>query len=267
MTGWERALGHQQVDFAVRLVFSLALLVLHDAPLFVHLRGVDDAEQMAHAVRFHPQRYIKRSGGDVLEVIGAIVVRGAVLIRRANALEGLEVVVVEVLAAVEHQVLEQMREPRAPGPLVLGAHMVPDVDGDDRRLVVLVDEQRQPVFQHEALIRDGDRRRSGRPRGGPPRGGSRRALGGSRCWQGRGEPERHGQKRYAGHGNLLKKADGGLNRVRRYYIRRAWLPSRNPNSGKSAPTRRGKSPKRHASRNGPRRVSCAISSSASCGWT
>ena len=176
MTGWERALGHQQVDFAVRLVFSLALLVLHDAPLLVHLRGVDDAEQMAHAVRFHPQRDIKRSGGDVLEVIGAIVVRGAVLIRRANALEGLEVVVVEVLAAVEHQVLEEMREPRPARPLVLRAHVVPDVHGNDGCLVILMDQQRQPVFQCEPLIGDRDGRRLGGSGTGPC--GSGGALGG-----------------------------------------------------------------------------------------
>src|SRR5437667_1488745 len=90
-----------------------------------------------------------------------------------------------------------------------------------------MDQQRQAVFQHNALIRNRDGRRlSGarralalrlRPRGprgprGPrPRRGPRRALGGSRCGQRRGEPQCQGDKRYAGHGNLLMKADGGLN--------------------------------------------------------
>ena len=156
MAGRERALGHQQVDLAVGLVFPLPFLILHDAPLFVHLRGVDDAEQVTHAVRFHPQRDVERAGGDILEVIGPVVIRGAVLVGRADALEWLEVIVVEVLAAVEHQVLEEMREPGASRLLVLGAHVVPDVHGNNGRLVVFVHEQRQPIFQHEPLIRNGD---------------------------------------------------------------------------------------------------------------
>src|SRR6266436_2004577 len=214
MAGRIGALGHQHVDLAVGLVLTLPFFVLHHPALFGELRGVDRAEQMPHAVRFHPQRDVERGGGHVLEVVGAIVVGGAVLIGRADALERLEIVVVEMLAAVEHQVLEQVREPRAPGPLVLGAHMVPDVDGDDRRLVVLVDEQRQTVFQHETLIRDGDGRGCGRargPLGTRPRGGPGRTLRGSRRRQRRREPQSQGDKGYAGHGILLLKADGGLN--------------------------------------------------------
>src|SRR5262245_43297097 len=54
--------------------------------------------------------------------------------------------------------LEQVREARLAGLLVLRADVIPDVDGDDRRLVVLVDEQRQPVLERELLVgnvRDG----------------------------------------------------------------------------------------------------------------
>src|SRR6267378_3621795 len=214
MSGRIRALGHQVVDLAVGLILALPLFVLHDAALFVDLRGVDRAEQMAHAVRFHPQRHVERVGGHVLEIVGAVFVGGAVLIGRADALERLEIVVIEVLAAVEHQMLEQVREPRAAGPLVLRAHVVPDVHGDDRRLVVLVDQQRQTVFQHETLIRNGDGRGCGRsrgPLGARPRSGPRRTLSGSRRRQRRGEAQREGDKGYAGHGILLIKADGGLN--------------------------------------------------------
>src|SRR3989449_401037 len=127
-----------------------------------------------------------------------------------------------MLAAVEHQVLEQMRESRPAGPLVLRAHVIPDVHGDDRRLVILMNEQRQAVFQHKALIRDRDGRRlrGARPALGPrPRRGPRRALGGSRCGQRRGEPQRQGNKRYAGHGILLMKADGGLNALKILHLR------------------------------------------------
>ena len=191
MTRRVRALRHQEIDFPVGLILPLPFLVLHDAALLVHLRRIDHPEQVAHPVRFHPQRDVERAGRDVFEIVGAVVVGRAVLVRRADALERLEVVVVEVLAAVEHQMLEQMREPRAAGLLILGTHVVPDVHGDDGRLVVLVHQQRQAVFQNEPLVRDRNwRRRCGcdaSPRGanGPP------TLGGHR--RRRREPQQQGQ--------------------------------------------------------------------------
>ena len=198
MTRRVGALRHQEVDFPVWLILALPFLVLHDATLLVHFCGVDHAEQMAHPVRFHPQRDVERGGRNVLEIVGAVVVGRAVLVGRTDALERLEVVVVEVFAAVEHQMLEQMREPRATGLLVLGADVIPDVHGDDGRLVVLVHQQRQAVLQYEPLIRDGNgRRRCGvdaGPRGahGPP------TLGGHR--RRRREPQQQGQQRYTRHG-------------------------------------------------------------------
>src|SRR3546814_4971306 len=49
---------------------------------------------------------------------------------------------VVVLAALEHQVLEQVCEAGAAGLLVLAADVVPDVDRDDRRLAVRSEERR-----------------------------------------------------------------------------------------------------------------------------
>ncbi|MNE56842.1 hypothetical protein D3C80_1517780 [compost metagenome] len=43
---------------------------------------------------------------------------------------------------------EQVGEARTAGRLVLGPHVIPDVDRHDRRLVVLVDDQGQTVRQH-----------------------------------------------------------------------------------------------------------------------
>ena len=149
---------HQLVDAAVGLVLALPLLVLHDAALLVELRLVDGAEQVPHAVRLHPEHGVEGAQRHVLEVVGAVFVRGAVEVGGADPLEHLEVVVVEVLAAVEHQVLEEVREAGLAGLLVLRAHVVPDVHRHDRRLVVLVHDQRQAVAEHELLVGDvGDR--------------------------------------------------------------------------------------------------------------
>src|SRR5690606_18037372 len=93
-----------------------------------------------------------------LEVVGAVGVGGAVHVGGTGLLEGFEVLARVVLRAVEHQVLEQVREAAAAGRLVLAAHAVPDVDRDDRRLVVLVHDHRQAVGQGELLVGDLDLR-------------------------------------------------------------------------------------------------------------
>ena len=66
---------------------------------------------------------------------------------------------VDVLAAAEHQVLEQVGEAGAPARLVLRADAVIDRHADDRRLAVGVDDGRQPVGQGEGLVGDVDLRR------------------------------------------------------------------------------------------------------------
>jgi hypothetical protein len=136
----------------VGLVVALALLVLDDAPLLVELLLLDRAEQMPHAVRLHPQRNVERGGRHVLEVVRPIVRRGAVEIGGADPLHRLEVILVVVLRSVEHQVLEQVGEAGLAGLFVLGPDVIPDVHGDDGRLVVLVHQQGQAVVEHEFLI-------------------------------------------------------------------------------------------------------------------
>ena len=61
-----------------------------------------------------------------------------------------------MLAAAKHQVFEQMCEPGFAGLLILGANVVPEVDGHDRRLMVLMHDQSQSVVEHEFLVRDID---------------------------------------------------------------------------------------------------------------
>ena len=114
--------------------------------------------------------------------------------------------------------LEQVRESGAAGALVLRADVVPDVHRHDGRLMILVHQQREAVLQHEALVRDDDRRRRGDAGGARGAGRTRRALGRPRAGTGDGagrllsrsgtgqtgdEPERERNKRDAGHGDLL----------------------------------------------------------------
>ncbi len=104
---------------AARLVVALALFVLHDAALVIELLLRHCAQQIAHAVAFQPQRAFQRGAGDGLEVVGAVEIGRAVVIGRAHFLQVLEIVVRRVLAAVEHQMLEQMGKPGLAFGLVL----------------------------------------------------------------------------------------------------------------------------------------------------
>ena len=164
MARWKRVLRDQVVGLAIGLVLALPLFVLHHSALFVEFRLGDGAGEVAHAVGFHPQHRVQRRGGHVLEVVGAVVAGGSVQIGCAQFFEHLEIVGIEVLAAVEHQVLEQVREPGLAALLVLRPDVVPDVDRHDGSFVVLVDDDREPVREHELHIRDVNRhvlRRSG----------------------------------------------------------------------------------------------------------
>ncbi len=135
-------------------VLALALLVLHHAALRIQFLLPDRAEQVAHAVRFHPQRQVQGGGRHGLEVVGAVGPGGAVHVVSADFLERLEIAALVVFRAGEHQVFEQVGEAGLAGRLVAGADVVPDAHRHHRRLVVLVHHHGQAVGQGEAGVGD-----------------------------------------------------------------------------------------------------------------
>ena len=102
---------------------------------------------MAHAVGLHPQRHVQSRFGNILEIVCAIEIGCAIHIGSTNQLKRLEVFVVVVFGAIEHQVFEQMRKPGFAGFLVFRADVIPDVDSHDRCLGVFVDDQAQTVIE------------------------------------------------------------------------------------------------------------------------
>src|SRR5262249_22227782 len=127
---------------AVGLIVALALLVLNDAALRGQNLLVEVIKQMAHALALQHENHIEGAGRYGLEEIRAVIVRGAVEIGRADRLHLLEPALLVAVLAPKHQVLEEVREPSAAGRLVLRADVVPDVDGNDWRFVVLVNDNR-----------------------------------------------------------------------------------------------------------------------------
>ena len=124
----------------------LTPLVEHDVPLVRELRVGQRRQQVAHAIGFHPQRELERVRRHDLPVVRAVGV-GRSVQRAARALQRREVARVVMLRSFEHQVLEEMREPGAPGLLVLRPDVIPDVDGDDRAGAVLVQQHVEAVRQ------------------------------------------------------------------------------------------------------------------------
>ena len=137
---------------AVRLVFTLAFFVLYHAALQVKLLLVQHAQQMAHAVALGKQRVVQHGCGHVFKIVCAIVVGGAVQVGGANALHGVDVGIVEVFAAAEHQVLKQVSEAGLARLLILRSHVVPGIHRHNGGLVVFVYQHRQAIFEHELCV-------------------------------------------------------------------------------------------------------------------
>ena len=147
---------HRQAVRPVLVV--LPALVQHHVPLRLEALAGQRRQQVGHAIRFHPQRQIDGVGRDHFPVVGAIGVGRAVQLA-AGGLERREVARVVMGRALEHQVLEEVREPGAPRLLVLRPDVVPEVHRDDRHVVVLVHDDVEPVGERAFRVGQVDDRR------------------------------------------------------------------------------------------------------------
>jgi hypothetical protein len=82
-----------------------------------------------------------------LKIIGPIKICRAIHVGGADQFEWLEVLVIVIFGTVEHQMFEQVCETGFPAFLVFGANVIPDIDRDNRRFVVFVDNQAQSVIE------------------------------------------------------------------------------------------------------------------------
>jgi len=137
-----------------RVLVALAALVAHHLALVVELCLVEHREQVAHPVRLHEQRQRELVGGHRLEVVGAVGVGGAVD-AGADGLQGREVLAGAVVAALEHQVLKQVRKAGEPLGLVFGSHMVPELHVHDGGGAVGGGDDVEAVVEGVALVRNG----------------------------------------------------------------------------------------------------------------
>ena len=136
---------HRHRRQAVRTVLVvLPPLVQHHVALVDELLLRQRRQQEAHTVRFHPQREFERAGGHDFPIVRPISVGRAVQ-RRPCRLQRLKEAAVVVLRPFEHQMLEQMREARVTGTLVLRSDVIPDVDRDDGTPVRFVQQHVEAI--------------------------------------------------------------------------------------------------------------------------
>ena len=133
---------------AVGAVFvRLPPLVLHDLALVVELLPGDTRLEEPHAVGLEPQAEIQLVRGQGLEVVGAVEPRRPVE-RAAGILNELEVVLARhMLGPLEEEMLEEVRETGPAGALVFRSHVVHDVNGDERRGPVGLQDDPKPVVE------------------------------------------------------------------------------------------------------------------------
>ena len=136
---------------AVRLVLDAHPPLFLDHLALATERFVVDA-QRRHPIRFEPERQRQVVGRQRLPEDGLVFGRVGVA-ATADAGDDRRVRIrLHVLRALEHHVLEEMREPGAAGTLVLRSDVIPDRDVHDWRRVILGQDHAEPVRQRRDLI-------------------------------------------------------------------------------------------------------------------
>ncbi len=110
--------------------------------------------ERAHAVGFEPEDALERIRGNGFEIVGDVVVRGAVE-QAARRIDQADVFHFPgILRALEHHVLEKMREAAAAARLEAKADLVIDADRDDGGGMVRRDDHAKAVGERGVLDRD-----------------------------------------------------------------------------------------------------------------
>ena len=159
-----------ELEFGGRIglvLVALAPLFQHRLALGLPVRGVD--LEVREALRLQPQRQLQRWLGHDLVEVRAIRRRVGVE-HRADGFQILEMLhLSDLVGALEHHVLEEVRQPGQAGLLVARADIDHEADGDQRRgavglhhdahaVVERKARQLQRFWQRPRLLRRGSRR-------------------------------------------------------------------------------------------------------------
>src|SRR5690349_14164229 len=112
------AVTNEFLHQTVRLVFSLPLFVLHYAALLIEAFLRNGSSEMPHSITLQPKQNIQGIFGSIFEIIRPVFAGRAIRLRRTYLIQRLEIIVVEILAPIKHEVLKQVRETGPAWPFV-----------------------------------------------------------------------------------------------------------------------------------------------------
>ena len=143
------------VGLPVRPVLvALPPLVLDHVALRVDGLRRHRVEQVSHSIRFEKQRQLDGVRRHVDPVVRPIVGRRSVVVAARGLQPLVELSRLHMTGSHEHQVLEQVGEAGAAGPLARRSDVVPHVHGDKRHAVILVQDDAQSVGQSRLTVRN-----------------------------------------------------------------------------------------------------------------
>ncbi len=98
------------VDPPIRLVVTLAFLILDNAYLVIEFFLRDGTQEVPHSIRLKPKYQIQCRRGHGLEVIGSIQPGRSIQPGSTDLLHRLKPFTVIIFTTVEHKMFKQMRE-------------------------------------------------------------------------------------------------------------------------------------------------------------
>src|SRR5438445_6093038 len=135
---------------------GLPALITHHVALIRQLIDIQRADEISHAVAFQPKSQFQLIRGNRLVIIRSIEIRRSVNVCRARPFEVREVrLSSDMLLALEHHVLEQVRESCPSRALIRWPDVVPKIYRDQRQRVVLGQNHFQSILQPVFLERNG----------------------------------------------------------------------------------------------------------------
>ena len=160
VVGRVHRLGNGQLGAAVGAVLvRLAALVLDHLELLLQLLRGDHVGQRRQAIGLQPEERLQQVARPDLVVVRPVVAGGAVVVAAPALHDRVERRVGGVARPHEHQVLEQVREAGPSRHLILGADVVPEIDGHQRARSIRVEDHPKPVGQCVRFELDFEHRR------------------------------------------------------------------------------------------------------------
>ena len=139
----------QQIGIPIGLIEASFLELLYDNP-FLDIQFLLIDCQIRHAIALYAERHFQGILGNQDIIISEIVI-GECIVRSAHPVQ-FHIEILHMLGSAEHQVFEKMGEPGLLRILVLGTHIVNQVESHHRSGIILVDQNPETIVQDCFLV-------------------------------------------------------------------------------------------------------------------